>query len=174
MYYTVNTAFMNYFDNLIEKLETEKLDMHISQNWTTKEQVFPISLLTSEFDTNLLKALKTLKDLIRQYKQKGHILNKSNRDNNKHSSFNNIIMDIFLFIASILSMLTTIANIHLVCRHTKLKALVTGIAFHLIKQTEALLDNETIAQNCTAQWYTIAALTLMIIGHVVYIFATTQ
>ena len=153
---------MNYFDNLIENLETEKLDMYISQNWTTKEQVFPISLQTSEFDTNLLKAPKTLKDLVKQYKQNGHISDKSNKDNNKCSFFNNIIIDIFLFIAAILSMLATIAIIHLVCRHTKLKALVTGIAFHPTKQTEALLDNEKILLNCTAQWYTIVALTLML------------
>ena len=71
-------------------------------------------------------------------------------------------------------MLATIAIIHLVCRYTKLKALVTGIAFHLIKQTEALLDNEKILPNCTAQWYRIAVLTLMIIGLVIYIFVTTQ
>ena len=49
------------FDNLIGNLETEKLDMHNSQNWTTKEQVFPISLQTSKSDTNLLKAPKILK-----------------------------------------------------------------------------------------------------------------
>ena len=72
-------------------------------------------------------------------------------------------MDIFLFIAAILSMLATAAIIHLVCKHTKLKALVTGITFQPIKQTEALIDKESITQNCTAQWYTTAALTL--IGH---------
>ena len=83
-------------------------------------------------------------------------------------------MDIFLFIAAIVSLLATITIIHLVCKHTKLKALVTGIAFHPIKQTEALLDKENILQKCTAQWYTIAALTLMIIGLVIYIFTTTQ
>ena len=143
--------------------------MHISQNWTTKEQVFPISLQTSEFETNLLNAPKTLKDLVKQHQQKGHILDKSNRDNNKHSFFNNIIMVIFLFIAATISLLATIAIIHLVCKHTKLKSLVTGIAFHPIKLTEALLDKENILQNCTAQWYTIAALTLMIIGLVIYV-----
>ena len=164
---------MKYFDNLIGYLETEKLDMHISQNWTTKEHIFPISLQTSKFDTNLLKASKTLKDLVKQYKQNGHTSDKSNKDNNKCSFFNNIIMDIFLFIAAILSMSATIAIIHLVCRHTKLKALVTGIAFHPIKQTEALLDNKKVLPNCTAQWYTIAVLTLMIISLVIYIFATT-
>ena len=143
MYYTVNTAFMNYFDSLIENSEIDKLDMHISQNWTTKEQVFAISLQTSEFDTNLLKAPKTLKDLVKQYKQKRHILDKFNKDNNKCSLFNNIIMDIFLFIAAIISLLATIAIIDLVCKCTKLKALATGIAFYPIKQTEDLFNKKT-------------------------------
>ena len=39
MYNTVNTVFMQYFDIL-----TENLEIHISQNWTTQEQVFLISL----------------------------------------------------------------------------------------------------------------------------------
>ena len=47
------------------------------------------------------------------------------------------MMDVFLFIAAILSMITTMAIIHLVCRHTILKALLTGIAFQLVKQTKA-------------------------------------
>ena len=71
-------------------------------------------------------------------------------------------------------MLATAAIIHLVCKHTKLKALVTGITFQPIKQTEALIVKENIIQNCTAQWYAIAALTLMVIGLLIYIFTTTQ
>ena len=39
MYYTVNMAFMHYFDSLTDDLET-----HISQNWTSQEHVFPISI----------------------------------------------------------------------------------------------------------------------------------
>ena len=34
MYFTVNTAFMHYFDSL-----TNELDAHILQNWTKHEQV---------------------------------------------------------------------------------------------------------------------------------------
>ena len=67
---------MNYFDNLVEQSEIENLDMHISQNWTTEQQVFPIAPQTPEFDTKLLQAPKTLKDLVRQCKQKGQILEK--------------------------------------------------------------------------------------------------
>ena len=44
-------------------------------------------------------------------------------------------MDIFLFVAAILSIVDTEVIVHLVCRHTKLKALLTGIAFQSVKQT---------------------------------------
>ena len=133
---------MNYFDTLVEQSEIDKLDMHIFQNWATEQQVFPIALQTSECDTKLLQAPKTLKDLVRQHKQKGQRLEKSKNDANKKSFFNNIVMDIFLFIAAVCSMLATTAIIHLVCKHTKLKALVTEITFQPIKQTEALIDKE--------------------------------
>ena len=93
MYYMVNTAFMHYFHSL-----TEKLGTHISQNWTTQEQVFPMSLQTFEFDSKLLKVPKTLKDLVYQYKQEGQILNKTNNKSTKHSFFDNIIMDIFFYL----------------------------------------------------------------------------
>ena len=57
-------------------------------------------------------------------------------------------------------MLATAAIVHLVCKHTKLKALLTGIAFQLVKQIEAIFDNDRLLKHCTVQWYTIAALTL--------------
>ena len=83
-------------------------------------------------------------------------------------------MDIFLFIATILSMIATATIIHLICKHTKLKALLKGIAFQPVKQTEAIFDIGKEQQNCTVQLYTIAMLTLMILGLIIYIFATTQ
>ena len=56
-------------------------------------------------------------------------------------------MNIFLFIAAILSIIATAAIIHIVCRHAKLKALITGIAFQPIKQTEAVFGNDR--EQCT-------------------------
>ena len=88
-----------------------------------------------------MKVLKTLKDLVYQYKQKGQILNKTSNKNTEHSFFDNIIMDIFLFVITILSMIATIAITHLVCRHTKLRTLPMGIAFQPVKQTEAIFGN---------------------------------
>ena len=51
-------------------------------------------------------------------------------------------MDIFLFVAAILSMLATAVIVHLVCKHTKLKALLMGIAFQLVKQMEVIFDDD--------------------------------
>ena len=116
---------MHYFDNFKENLEMTNLDAYVPQNWTTQEQVLIISLQTTQFDSKLLKAPETLKDLVQQYKQKGQVLNEVNGNNSetKRTFFNNIIMDIFLFSAAILSMLATTAIVHLVCKHKKFKAL---------------------------------------------------
>ena len=50
-------------------------------------------------------------------------------------------MDIVLFIDAIFSMIATVVIIHLICRHAKLKALLAGIAFQPVKQTEAIFHN---------------------------------
>ena len=76
-------------------------------------------------------------------------------------------MDTFLFIAAIISMLAIIAIIHIVCKHVKLKTLLTGIAFQPIKQTEAAVTNQ-IQHHCIMQWYAIAAMTLMIVHTEMY------
>ena len=55
MHFTVNLAFVNYFDDMIEEL-----GIQISQNWTTQEQILPLSLKTSEISPNLINAPKTL------------------------------------------------------------------------------------------------------------------
>ena len=135
--------------------------------------MFSISLQTSEFDSKLLKVPMTLKDLAHQHKEKKQILNKINKSDTKHSIFDNIIMDIFPFIAAILSMIAAAAVIHLICQDTKLKALLMGIAFQQIKQTEAIFGIGEEQQSCTLQWYTIAVLTLMISGLIIYILCIT-
>ena len=170
MYSTVNTTFMHYLDNFKEQLEISSLD--VNQNWTTQEQILPISLQPTLFDNKLLKAPETLKGLVQQYRPKGQTL-KIHESKTKNNFFDNIAIDIFLFIAAIISMVVVIAIIHIVCKHMKLKTLLTGIAFQPIKQTETAVTSQ-IQQHCTAQWYAIAALTLMKILLIIYICLTTQ
>ena len=55
MHFTVNLAFMNYFNDVLEDLGNQ-----ISLNWTTQEQILPISLETFEISPNLINAPKTL------------------------------------------------------------------------------------------------------------------
>ena len=83
-------------------------------------------------------------------------------------------MDVFLLIAVILSMIATAAIVHMVCKPAKLKAFITSIAFQPIKQTEAIFGNGKEQHKCVMQWYTISALTLIIIGLIIFILATTQ
>ena len=161
---------MHYLDNFKEQLEISSLD--VNQNWTTQEQILPISLQSTPLDKKLLKVPETLKGLVQQYRQKGQTL-KVYESKTKNKCFDNIAIDIFLFISAIISMLVVIAIIYIVCKHVKLKSLSTGIAFQPIKQTEAAVASQ-IQQNCTAQWYAIAALTLMIVLLIIYICLTMQ
>ena len=80
----------------------------------------------------------------------------------------------FLFIAAILSMIATTAKVCIMCKHAKLKALLTGIAFQPIRETNAIFGNDSEHCKCAAQWYTIAALASVIIGLIVFILVTTR
>ena len=100
------------------------------------------------------------------------MLDKTWEDKPKDDFFDNIAIDIFLFAAAIISMLTIVAIIHLMCRHSKLKTLLTGIAFQPVNQAEAA--TKQAKECCTVQWYTIAALTVLTILLIVYICLSNQ
>ena len=170
IYYTVNTAFMPYLDTFKEEVELPSLE--VNQNWTTQKQVLPISLQETPFDNKLINTPETLKGMVEQYKQKSKMLDKTWEDKPKDDFFDNIAVDIFLFVTIIISMLAVMAIIHLVCRHAKLKALLTGIAFQPVNQAEAA--TKQAKEFCTAQWYTIAALTVLTILLIVYICLSNQ
>ena len=64
MYFVTNTAFLNYFDELINTL-----DIPAFHNITRQEHILPISLESNDFDEELLSAPKTLRELVERYKQ---------------------------------------------------------------------------------------------------------
>ena len=68
MYFTVNTAFVNYLDKFPSL--TESLDYLIIRNKTTFKQTLPISLNISKFDLTLLTASSDLKEFINGYTNK--------------------------------------------------------------------------------------------------------
>ena len=80
-------------------------------------------------------------------------MDKCENDNilGKHTFFDNYVMHIFLFIAAIISIIVTLVIVHVVCKHVKLKVLVTGIAFQPLKGTDALINGINDNEDCTCK-----------------------
>ena len=64
VYFMVNTAYVDYLDQ-IDNL-TEMLEVPIIIDKTTFKQILPISLNAPKFDSDVLAAPKTLKNIIQQ------------------------------------------------------------------------------------------------------------
>ena len=164
MHFTVNLAFVNYFDDMIEELGSQ-----ISQNWTTQEQILPISLETFEINPNLINTLKTLQDLAIQYKNKKNILDKKEQEldkpeeNSKFKSFlNSFLADVLIFTAALITLIIALIIIYIVYGQ-KLKALVANIAMQRIKAVEAA-DVSNMLCTCKTQWYIMGMLIIITLG----------
>ena len=73
-------------------------------------------------------------------------------------------------------MIATAAMVCIMCKHAKLKALPTGLAFQPIRETDAIFGSNNENEHCNfdVQWYTIAALASVIIGLILFILVTTR
>ena len=78
MHFTVNLAFVNYFNDMIEEL-----GIPICQNWMMQEEILPLSLEMFEINPNLLNAPKMLQDLAFQYQSKRNFFNKEEQEIDK-------------------------------------------------------------------------------------------
>ena len=107
MHFTVNLAFVNYSDDMIEEP-----GITISWNWMTQEEILPLSLETFEIDPKLINAPKTLWDLAIQYRNKNNIFDKKEHDldkpegNSKFWSFlNSFLADVLIFTAVLITLI---------------------------------------------------------------------
>ena len=116
MYFTVNTALVNYIDQFNF---TEELTFPILTNKTTSEHALLIFPYNTRFDDTLLSGPQTLKEYISQYKQKKEIFDLKERHDideididppNKNFFTNNFIIDIFIFTIAIILNITTPDN----------------------------------------------------------------
>ena len=98
MYFMVNTAFVNYPDNLPDSLKFQ-----ILLNRTTCKQTLPISLKSFNFGSDLLKAPVILKDFIYQFWHKKEVFDLKERHNNKNLDLanKNTIMMLSILISGI-------------------------------------------------------------------------
>ena len=98
MYFMTNTAFLNYFEGLIDTLKVP-----ILQNITMQEHILPISLESDDFDKEVLAAPEMLRELVENYKRKKLNFDKQHEkldpveDLGKETSiFNHLASNIFI------------------------------------------------------------------------------
>ena len=141
MYFTVNTAFVNYLD-MFPNL-TESLQFPLIKNRSTYKQTLPINLNISGFDKTLLNAPTNLKDIINSYTKQKEIFDLQERHGttilktNKNFFSDNYIVDIFVFISAVISLSTTTLNVYLLCKHMKIRVLIASLVLHQVKEVGA-------------------------------------
>ena len=132
IYFVANKAFLNYFDELISTL-----DIPFFHNIMRQEHILPISLESDDFDEELLLAPKTLRELVKKYKQKRisfdkqhETLDKENGNNNfiETSIFEHLAFNIFIFVMAIISVIIMFIVIKLIFKGEKMQVLVTNLA----------------------------------------------
>ena len=122
------------------------------KNWTSQEQILPVSVETFEINPNLPKAPKTLKDLVTQYKSKKKIfelkekreIERAKKDSKFGSFLKSFLVDILLFSAALVTMIITLVVIYMVCGQSKLKALVANIALQCTQTNRSSRYNRQV------------------------------
>ena len=119
---------------------TESLEFLIITNRTTYEQTLYICLNIYRFDKTLLTAPTNLKDFINSYARHKEIFDLQERHEtmilNTYKNFfsDNYLVDIFMFISAIISILTTTLTIYLLCKHKKIRVLIASLVLHEVKE----------------------------------------
>ena len=159
MYFTVNTAFINYLH--IFSYLTESLEFPIIKNKTTFEQTLPIALNISKFDPTLLTASSDLREFINSYTNHKAIFDLQERNEymelntNKNFLSENYIVEIFLFITVIISLLATTLTVYVLCKHKKLQT-----PSHQVKEV-GVVTQKKINFECRTLAYISLVLTIL-------------
>ena len=143
------------------------------------EQTLPINLNISGFVRTLLNAPTNLKDFLHSYIKQKEIFDLQERqestilDNtNKNFFSDNYIMDIFVFISAIISLLTTTLTAHLLCKHKKIRVLIASLVLHQVKEVGTISGStKEINSECTTLAYigiTLTILSLIIVTFLHY------
>ena len=152
MYFMANTAFLNYFDELINTL-----DIPLFHNITRQEHILLISLESDDFDKELLSAPEMLRELVKRYKQRKLSFDKQHEtlDNEKGddnfivtSIFDHLTFNIFIFVMAVILVIVLFIVIKFIFKGKKKQALVANLA--MIKGVKAV--NEEIKTDDKEYW----------------------
>ena len=118
-------------------------------------------------------------EYISQYKHQKEIFDLKERHDineldleipNKNFFTNTFIMDVYIFIIAIILIITTMIILHVLCKHNQLRTLVVSLALQQVKEvsTSATKQENNNTCDCTPQFYIILALSINIIGIVIF------
>ena len=76
---------------------------------------------------------------------------------NKNFFSKYFIVDVFLFVTAVISLLATTLAIYLLCKHKKLRMLVISLALQQVREVGTVTTQEEVitAFTCKIQFYTI-------------------
>ena len=169
MYFTINLAFTNYLNEILNLTDHHSIDRSI----TEYEQVLPIhiNVTGTNFDSSLYSRPSRLRDFIYkhiQYNsqeifdlQKRHTLYTPHTSLPYKNFFLNAIVNIFTFISSIISMITIILVIYLYCKHKHIRTIITSLILHKVKEVEANKPMKQENTECQTLAYIGITLTLL-------------
>ena len=88
---------------------------------------------------------------------------------NKNFFSDNYIIDIFVFITVIISLLATTLTVYLLCKHKKLRMLIASLVLHQVKEvgtvTQKVINTEFKTMNYISLVLTILGLVMVAILH---------
>ena len=172
MYFTINLAFTNYLDILLNLTES----LTLIRDRTHYEQPLPIHLNIPHYDNSLTNRPSKLKEFLNNYIQSTNdkeIFDLQKRHTTYTFSpyknfFPNQIVNIFTFTSSIISIITITLVIYLFCKHKHIRTIVTSLILHKAKEVEDKLTTETNNPECSTLAY--IGMTLTILSMAVIIF----
>ena len=111
-----------------------------------------------------------MKDFLTQYKYRKEITDKQNKKEIEEaqigfklgSCLDSFMVDV-LFIAALITIVVTLVVMYMVCRQSKLKALVANIALEHTKAVE-VANSPTSYCICEPNWYIMGLLLIMVLG----------
>ena len=130
------------FTNYLALLPNPTSPSQLIKDRSTYEQPLPINLSIPAFDNSLQLAPTNLKNFRHDYANNKEIFYlkerhvstvKSFNNSNKNFISNNYIVDIFMFMSSIISLISTILVIYLFCKHKHIRTLAASLILYKIK-----------------------------------------
>ena len=104
-----------------------------------------MNLNKTKFDQSLVSAPLTLKEYKTQYKQdkeifdvkERHDIDELEKEFANKNFFNSQVVKIFNFVVAVILIIATVVTIYAICKHNKLRVLVTNLALQQVKEVKA-------------------------------------